>query len=110
MVNHPPRFEEPNVLQLQYDFPGDPWRIDEFPSHLQPYIPNLYAKKPTLLGTPDRSALMRSAVLIASKPLSPGDELLMDYRLNPEMEAPAWYAQVDESSSRKRWERVFYDS
>lgn len=54
MVNHPPRFAEPNVLQLMFDFPGDPWGFDQFPVHLQKYIPNLYAKKPTLIGTPDR--------------------------------------------------------
>lgn len=121
-----------------FDFPGDPWGIDVFPEHLQTYIPNLYAKKPTLIGTPDRldqrvayiiccvrpvaqryfyfillvdgfrSALMRTVVLVASKPIAPGDELLMDYRLNPAIEAPSWYVQVDESSSKKRWEQVFY--
>ena len=55
-----------------------------------------------------RSALMRTVVLVASKPIAPGDELLMDYRLNPAIEAPSWYVQVDESSSKKRWEQVFY--
>lgn len=42
------------MLQLTFDFPGDPWGIDVFPEHLQTYIPNMYAKKPTLIGTPDR--------------------------------------------------------
>ena len=51
---------------------------------------------------------MRSVVLVAAKSISPGDELLMDYRLNPDIEAPSWYVQVDESASRKRWEQVFY--
>jgi len=108
MVNHPPRHTDPNVLQLTYDFPGDPFGIEEFPKHLQKYIPNLYARKPTLLGTPDRSACMRSVVLVASKTIRPGEELFMDYRLNPDVDEPSWYVQVDEDLSRKRWERPYY--
>jgi hypothetical protein len=43
--------------QLMFDFPGDPWGLAVFPEQLQPYIPNMYAKKPTLIGTPDRFVL-----------------------------------------------------
>jgi hypothetical protein len=110
--------------KLTYDFPGDPWGLDEFPKHLQTYIPNTYARPPTLIGTPDRSsppnssphsrssvirsAMMRTVILMATAPISPGEEIFMDYRLNPELEAPDWYHQVDEKLSKKRWERSMY--
>jgi hypothetical protein len=33
---------------------------------------------------------------------------VMDYRLNPDVEVPSWYVQVDEDHSRKRWEKPYY--
>lgn len=51
---------------------------------------------------------MRSVVLVASRIIPPGEELVMDYRLNPDIEAPTWYVQVDEELARKRWEKAYY--
>eukprot|EP01041_Mallomonas_annulata_P010678 gene10678-22286_t len=106
-VNHPPQGSTPNVLQISYDFPGDPLEIDSFSQDLRYLIPNRYFKEPTMFGTPDRSALMRSLVLVALQPLADGDELLMDYRLNPAAPVeslPAWYTHVDKEQASRRWD------
>jgi hypothetical protein len=94
MVNHVPLGLMPNVLQCPYNFPGDPIGKDVFPTTLQKFIPNSYGlKTPTLFGTIDRSAMMRTVVLLAARPLKNGDELFMDYRLNPSAGSlPSWYS------------------
>ena len=97
---------KPNVLQHPYNFPLDPLELDpaqSFPKQLRRHIPNIYHKKPTLLGSPDRSALMHSAVLIAAQPLEHGAELLMDYRLRPSGNLPVWYQHYDLEQSEARW-------
>lgn len=91
-----------------YDFPWDPFEIHAFPKHLRKYIPNEYASKPTLTGTPDRSALMRTVVLIATRQIAQGEEIFMNYRLNPHFPQPSWYNAVDIEQSRKRWQKPFY--
>ena len=102
MVNHVPENSMPNVLQAPYNYPGDPLGRDEFPKHLQKFIPNSYAKTPTLFGTIDRSAMMRTVVLLAARPLSNGDELFMDYRLNPKAgKLPDWYVAYGSEEKEK---------
>jgi hypothetical protein len=51
---------------------------------------------------------MKTVVLIASRQIQPGEELLMDYRLNPDLPTPGWYVPVDVEHSRKRWKQAFY--
>jgi hypothetical protein len=104
MINHPDtnRGGEPNVLQVSYDFRQDPFEWDEFPRDLRKYIPNVYAKPPTIFGTPERSAYMKSVVVMAAKPLLNGDELFMDYRLHPDFELPSWYSHYDEEGAKAR--------
>lgn len=67
MVNHVPKGGMPNVQQYPYDFPADPLGYTAFPKDLRPFIPNSYFKAPTFLGTHDRSAMMRGAVLLAAR-------------------------------------------
>ena len=105
MVNHCGT-TKPNVLQHPYNFPHDPLEInadESFPKELRRYIPNEYHLRPTLLGSPDRSSLMHGAVLIAARPIEHGTELLMDYRLSPSVNLPAWYSHFDEEQAGKRW-------
>jgi hypothetical protein len=106
IVNHPPQGGEPNVLQASYDFLQDPLGFDEFPRELRAHIPNKLHKPATLLGSPDRSSYMHTIVLLAAKPLSTGEELFLDYRLNPDSKEalPAWYAHYDEEGARERLE------
>ena len=108
VVNHCGGQTKPNVLQHPYNFPHDPLDLDSqphlsFPKHLRKLIPNAYGRKPTLLGSPDRGALMHGAVLLAARPLEDGDELLMDYRLNPAGSVPAWYEHFDSAQAEQRW-------
>lgn len=105
LVNHCGK-TKPNVLQHPYNFPVDPLELDErqsFPKALRKYIPNAYFRKPTMLGTPDRSALMHGAVLLAARPIDDGEELLMDYRLSPQNTLPQWYQHHDEGQAEQRW-------
>ena len=103
LVNHVPKDSLPNVFQFRYDFPNDPLGFSGFPISLRKFIPNSWAKKPTLIGTPDRSALIKSMVLIASRPLKNGDELLMDYRLKGEPNLfPAWYQAFEKDDPLKK--------
>jgi hypothetical protein len=96
-VNHVPKNGDANVFQFPFDFPGDPLGIDQFPRKLCKYIPNEYAKKPTILGTVDRSAYMRGMILMTTRPMHDGDELFMDYRLNSII-LPKWYHAYDEKA------------
>ena len=100
LTNHVPKGGTPNVFQFPYDFPADPLGIEEFPKKLRKYVPNSYAKSPTFFGTVDRSAYMRGMVLLAARPLKNGEELHMDYRLNPKDPSvlPNWYHIYDEEA------------
>jgi hypothetical protein len=46
---------------------------------------------------------MHSAVLITTRPIFSGEELLLDYRLNPSMPYPDWYVPFNEEASKRRW-------
>lgn len=105
LVNHC-NTAPPNVLQQVYNFAGDPFDLDPhvFPRALRKFVPNAYARKPTLLGTTDRSAWMHGQVLLAARPLQDGDELLMDYRLSPSAaRLPDWYRHYDAEQADNRW-------
>ena len=50
----------------------------------------------------NRSAMMRTVVLLAARPLSNGDELCMDYRLNPKAgKLPDWYVAYGSEEKEK---------
>jgi hypothetical protein len=89
-----------NVLQLNYDFPNDTlFEGFRFPKKLRPFIPNIYAKEPSII-TSDRSAMMRTVIFVSTRPIESGSELLVDYRLkgSQNFPLPAWYPKEDEIS------------
>ena len=48
---------------------------------------------------------MRGLILLSVKPIRDGEEIFMDYRLNPKLNnAPDWYTHVDLEESARRWE------
>lgn len=105
MTNHCGTGRPPNVLQVSYDFPaGLVLAKDAFPLHLRHLIPNDYAKPPSAMGKLEgATSLMRGLVLIACRPIADGDELLMDYRLNPDAnDLPEWYRSFDAAGARSR--------
>jgi hypothetical protein len=52
-------------------------------------------------------SLMKGSVLVAAKPLKAGEELLLDYRLNPHAASghplPDWYSSYDNAEAARRW-------
>ena len=55
-----------------FDFPRGDMFIKPFPQDLRYLIPNDFAKKPTLLGTIDRSAIMHTIVFLANDNIKDG--------------------------------------
>ena len=47
---------------------------------------------------------MRSVVYLAARPLEDGEELFVDYRLNPFAgPLPEWYTPFDSAGAMRRW-------
>ena len=103
---------------MKFDFIDDLLGVNMFPKQLRPLIPNKYAIPPSLFGTYDRydiysmysslifwriAVYMHSAVLLSTRPIIAGEELLLDYRLNPELSLPSWYILCNEEASKRRW-------
>jgi len=88
-VNHVPEGKTPNAIAISYGFSTFRTGEDGFPYRFRKYIPNIYAKQPFAT---DRSQIMRTKVLVTSRPISDGEEIFMDYRLNVDtMKYPFWY-------------------
>ncbi|CAM9095055.1 unnamed protein product, partial [Hapterophycus canaliculatus] len=110
-ANHPPRGSAANVLQVAYDFPAlsdDDVGISKggrFPEHLRPLVPNRYHLEPRAIfgGKLDRSAMVETVVLVASRGGLHDEEVFMDYRFNPNMPHPDWYSPVDPEATAKMW-------
>ena len=52
-------------------------------------------------------ACMRTIVFIALRHIEHGEEVVMDYRLNPNHpELPEWYSSYNESAAKERWESL----
>lgn len=106
-VNHCGKDKKPNVFQVSFDFPEDIYGVHAFPQQLRKYIPNQYAKPPSLLGkiAASTTTCMPSVLLISAQYINSGEELVMDYRLNPNStDLPEWYEQYDNETSQARWE------
>lgn len=105
-INHCGSDKKPNVMQVSFDYANDFLVGDKFPQHLRRYVPNAFARTPTLIGklSIGPTTFMPGVVLVSTRHLSDGDELLMDYRLDPDSSAlPAWYRPHNEAESRNRW-------
>lgn len=89
-VNHVPEGKTPNVIAISYGFPAFRSGEDGYPYKYRKYIPNVYAKAPFAT---DRTQIMRSKVLVTSRPIADGEEIFMDYRLTSveSMKYPVWY-------------------
>jgi len=91
--------------QVSYDFPGDLFSKTEMEEELRELIPNQYAKPPSFLGKLETLGIMMKGVaMISSRPIKNEDEILMDYKLNPDSKnLPSWYEPFDVEDSRDRW-------
>jgi hypothetical protein len=97
-ANHPPKDVKPNAFMLMYDFPAA-----MNPEH-EDVIPHTFEKKPTLLGTIDKSAVHYGMVLMALRDIGDGEEIFLNYRFNPKVGGkPDWYHSVNLEEDEKRW-------
>ena len=103
-VNHPPAGVAPNVLGLAFDYCGRDHATMAFPEHLCSLVPNEFARAPSLLVEKSRrpDVLVPGLVLVATRKVE-DEELWLNYRLNPMLPRPAWYASVDPEEDARRW-------
>jgi hypothetical protein len=93
-------------MMIAVDFPSTQFGSSDriFPSELLSMVPNVYDSAPSLLnGTYDPGVALQSAALVATEDLANGDELLLDYRLSPGVDRPAWYHPVSSTEEQRRW-------
>ncbi len=45
---------------------------------------------------------IKGLVFVATRQIQ-GEEVLLNYRLNPQVQKPSWYAPVDEEEDKRRW-------
>ena len=50
----------------------------------------------------EQSKLIKGLALIAVQPIH-DEEIYLNYRLNPQVQKPAWYAAVDAEEDKRRW-------
>lgn len=105
-INHCGK-KKPNVMQVSYDFPEDLLQPkNSFPEEMRYLIPNKYAKDPTVWGKMEmHNVAMKSVVFISTGFIEDGDEVVMDYRLDPIKELPQWYRSYNVEDAKLRWER-----
>ena len=73
----------------------------DLPDNLQYLVPNSYAQRPSMFLY-DRDILMMSIVFVALEAIE-DQELLLNYRLNPNLKLPDWYQPVDIDEDTRRW-------
>lgn len=119
LVNHPPMGQIPNVLQFMLDvdltkLPSPlaklmPVRPSDIPIHKMDRVENNVVRQ-RVSGTelftshPGRRDVVRTLALIAMRDLE-DEEVFMDYRFNPAVQAPEWYTPCEQGiNSQRRWE------
>ena len=73
----------------------------DMPEELRYLVPNSYAQKPSFMLY-DGDIHMMSIVLVAMEAIE-DQELLLNYRLNPNLTLPDWYHPVDIDEDTRRW-------
>ena len=75
---------------------GEPW--------LPAYIPNVMYQNLSVEVTTvaEQSKFVKGLALIAIQPIQ-DDELYLNYRLNPQVQKPAWYFPIDAEEDKRRW-------
>lgn len=92
-----------NLLQADFDFPSGTFRKTAFEKDLGVYIPNSYAKPPTIVGTPVRTSLMWSKIIVAGTMIRAGSEIFLDYGLGgDDDQLPPWYHHYDKAAALRR--------
>uniref|UniRef100_A0A6B2L933 SET domain-containing protein n=1 Tax=Arcella intermedia TaxID=1963864 RepID=A0A6B2L933_9EUKA len=96
-INHPAPGDMPNVMPFTFDFPTS------MPKELAPFIPNVWFKKPNFLYNRP-GCLLPSVIFITTRRVE-DEELLFNYRYNPEHPYPDWFQQPDLEEAQRRWKK-----
>jgi len=68
------------------------------------FIPNIWKKEPTVLGSVDRSYSMMGMCMMATRDIWDGEEIFVNYRFNPNaIGLPDWYTPVKDGADEARW-------
>ena len=102
-INHASTSAGANVLSCSYNFPSDEKLPDGFPKHLHPYMPNRYAVPPGLVSLLQTNGAVGMSVAFVTTRDVADEELLANYRLNPNLGLPEWYTPIDEDEDARRW-------
>lgn len=113
-ANHPPGGVAPNVMVAAFDVTVQPGELPQW----QRYLPNLtygQALGPAQSSPGHQRAAQQQQqqrqheaqqvlglALVALRPLC-DEELLLNYRLSPHVQRPAWYVPVDAEEEQRRW-------
>lgn len=119
LVNHPPAGTMPNVIAVPYSLPtagGSDTPLEDmevevtsdasaFPDHLRALFPNrLWRELSALQRVRHFGVVAPTIALMSVRPISDGEELFLNYRLNPKSKQPPdWYAPVDLEEDKRRW-------
>jgi len=103
IINHPNTEEEPNVYAAQFRYPEQVSTADAA------YLPNRYLHETSQSWLPQLTTLrgVPGIAMVAARPLEDGEELLLNYRLNPKNSLPDWYHQHDKEEDARRWAKAF---
>lgn len=117
LINHPARGNQPNALQFMIDLD-----IGALPSGLRELVPVenstfaiSYLDRLENLGVRQRVSgvemflrpipderIRRTMAIVALRDITE-EELFINYRFNPAIQAPDWYHDCDPQSSERRW-------
>jgi hypothetical protein len=109
LANHPPAGDAPNVMAAAFDVPrgvgsvlaAQPWLRACLPVTVCGEDEEEKEEEEDDGDTPLPPLPLLG--LVATTPLAPGTELLLNYRLSPHLAKPAWYTAVDEDEDARRW-------
>lgn len=100
-ANHPAAGAQPNVMVAAFTY--NPRQGED--AWLAAYMPNVMyhdagRQQATELVMQDQQ--IKGLVFVATRQIQ-GEEVLLNYRLNPQVQKPSWYAPVDEEEDKRRW-------
>ncbi|CEG49169.1 uncharacterized protein PHALS_06948 [Plasmopara halstedii] len=99
-INHPPKGISPNVIGFAFEFPqNEPFTEKEFDE----LIPNAFVQEPSRLSMFGKRTIVHGLAFIATANIADGEEILLNYRYNPDRPLPDWYTPVDVESDRAMW-------
>ncbi|KAL3140809.1 hypothetical protein ABBQ32_005352 [Trebouxia sp. C0010 RCD-2024] len=100
-ANHPAAGSQANVMVAAFDLTlksgEEPW--------LSAYMPNVMYRDThaaAASGAFEQSAAIKGLAFVAVRRIQ-DEEILLNYRLNPQVQKPAWYTPVDVEEDKRRW-------